>query len=168
MTTLQVRVTLSHAQASELHRAAQDIDVTPDQLIESLTKTYLDEREIQAKMLSAEEIRAITARSPLAAFLQPDQPPKFHNGPHESAEVSYAVNPHRLPDWRVLSITQDIGLPMHWNAKLLNIDDDRAISSAGEREEEFAHPQLAQALQALYEALQAAQPNTATLTRGNQ
>ena len=94
--------------------------------------------------------------------------PTFLNGPGASADVSYDVDRTALPQWERLMLTQDIGLPMHWMARLVNITEDATLSSVSKDDAGFVHSNLAHALEAVYQRLQTACPNAATPSRGHQ
>ena len=154
MKTLHLQVELSAESADELGEIAATLRVTPDQLVQSLIESYLETREVRDKLLSTRELYTIVSRSSLAQFLNTNQMPKFLNAPGTSADVSYDVDQTALPQWERLLLMQDMGLPMHWMAMLVNITQDATLSSASNNDNRFVHSNLAHALEAVYQRLQ--------------
>ena len=64
------------------------------------------------------------------------------------------MNQQVLHDWERLIINQELGLPMRWNARLVNITTGAVVSSdPGHTAEAFLHDELHQALSALHEEM---------------
>ena len=156
MKTLQLQVELSATSADEFGEITAQLRVTPDQLVQSLIESYLERREVRDKLLSTRELHTIVSRSSLDQFLSTNQMPKFLNDPGASANVSYDVDQTALPQWEHLLLMQDIGLPMHWMAMLVNITEDATLLSASNNDTGFVHSNLAHALEAVYRRLQTA------------
>ena len=158
MTTLHLTVTLSQDRAQRLQELARSLNVSADLLAQSIVDSDMKRREIDDKTMSDSDIFSVVANSPLAKALLPNPAVRHVNG--ESAWLEHAVDQRALPHWERLIITQDVGLPMRWNAQLHNITTGAVASSdPGATAEAFLHEELHQALSALHEERHKHQPD---------
>ena len=160
MPQITLVVNLSEQKADQLSKIAQNLKCTTDDLLQSIIDRYLRDQDIMDRTMSIRDIHHVVAHSPIYQHLVKSEPPNFGNELGEAINVSFDVDDRLLGDWEKLLITQDIGLPMRWNARLVNVSEDKLVSSSDKEAypEDFSHPELAQALEALSHHLQTQKP----------
>ena len=160
MPPINLVVDLSEQKTDQLSKLARNLNCTTDELVKSIIDRHLKNQDIIDRYMSPREIHHVVAHSPIFQYLVKREPPTVGNEPDRSPNTSFDIDNQLMAKWEKLLITQDIGLPMWWNAQLVNHSEDKSISSSEDEShpENFSHPELAQALDTLSTRLQAELP----------
>ena len=152
MTTLHLTITMREDRAQRLVDLARSLNTSTDLMVQTILDSDMDSREIEDKTMSDSAIFYAVANSPFGNALLSS--PTVHHVQGQPPHVDYRVNQQVLPNWERLIINQELGLPMRWNARLVNITTGAVASSdPGPTAEAFLHEELHQALSALHDEM---------------
>ena len=160
MPKITIQLELSEQRQKRFAKMAAALDTTPDILTTSLVESYLDNQEIADRSMSTREIHHVVAHSPLNQYLIKDEKPTIVDDPSQPTNLTFRVDYRLMPKWERLIVTQDVGLPLWWNARLVNVSEDDCIGSPSQEQqpEAFSHQELTDALQSLHHKMNVTQP----------